>query len=71
MDKQFFDEMRKISHEDELRSKLLMHGMKRLLEEKQEKKVYRGPLAFWARRKALRQAETYVAPWNPSDSMTP
>ncbi|MGO4107660.1 hypothetical protein [Paenibacillus sp. YAF4_2] len=37
MDKQFFAEMRKISHEDELRSKLLLHGVKRILEERQEK----------------------------------
>ncbi|GLX65981.1 hypothetical protein [Paenibacillus glycanilyticus] len=49
MDKQFFAEMRKISHEDELRSKLLLHGVKRILEEKQEKRN-RGLLGFLRRK---------------------
>ncbi|CAM3577722.1 hypothetical protein PALU110988_29615 [Paenibacillus lupini] len=49
MDKQFFAEMRKISHEDELRSKLLLHGVKRILEEKQEKRK-RGLFGFIRRK---------------------
>ncbi|SFE13473.1 hypothetical protein SAMN05216378_2444 [Paenibacillus catalpae] len=49
MDKQFFAEMRKISHEDELRSKLLLHGVKRILEEKQEKRK-KGLLGFLRRK---------------------
>ncbi|WP_165279960.1 hypothetical protein [Paenibacillus protaetiae] len=36
MDKDFFNEMRKISHNDDMRSRLLIHGIKRILEEKQE-----------------------------------
>ncbi|NIK70268.1 hypothetical protein FHT67_003723 [Paenibacillus sp. BK720] len=49
MNKEFFAEMRKISHEDELRSKLLLHGVKRILEEKQEKRKS-GLLGFLRRR---------------------
>ncbi|MFD1956561.1 hypothetical protein ACFSL6_20845 [Paenibacillus thailandensis] len=36
MDNNFFSEMRKISHNNDMRSKLLMHGIKRILEEKKE-----------------------------------
>lgn len=36
MNKEFFSEMRKIGHNDDMRSRLLMHGIKRILEEKQE-----------------------------------
>ncbi|MCD1257851.1 hypothetical protein B5M42_003225 [Paenibacillus athensensis] len=36
MQKSFFDELHKMSHEDEMRSKVLMHGLKRMLDEKKE-----------------------------------
>ncbi|GMK44891.1 MULTISPECIES: hypothetical protein [Paenibacillus] len=49
MNKEFFAEMRKISHEDEMRSKLLLHGVKRILEEKQEKRK-RGLLGLLRRK---------------------
>ncbi|MUT67609.1 hypothetical protein [Paenibacillus sp. NEAU-GSW1] len=67
MDKQFFEEMRKVSHSDELRSRLLLHGMKRILEEKQEQKGKRRLLSFWNRNKAQREAEKHVSPWKQEE----
>ena len=45
MDNNFFKELQKMSREDEMRSKILIRGVKQILEEKKEesllKKIFR------------------------------
>lgn len=41
MNQLFFDELHKMSREDELRAKLLIRGVKRILDEKKEEKGFR------------------------------
>ncbi|EHB65996.1 hypothetical protein [Paenibacillus lactis] len=36
MNKKYFEEMRKFSHDDEMRYKLLIQGVKRVLEERKQ-----------------------------------
>ncbi|MFF2480830.1 hypothetical protein [Paenibacillus sp. NPDC058071] len=68
MNKQFFEEMRKVSHHDELRSKLLLHGVKRILEEKQEHKGKRRLFGFLDKRRSIREAERHLSPWKHDEA---
>ncbi|MFX3632129.1 MAG: hypothetical protein ACE3L7_08605 [Candidatus Pristimantibacillus sp.] len=64
MDKDFFEEMRKISHKDDLRSKLLLFGVRQMLEEKQEQKGKRRLFGLMKNKAAIQRAEKYVSPWS-------
>ncbi|MEK8129437.1 hypothetical protein WMW72_16135 [Paenibacillus filicis] len=40
MSEQFYQELRQLSYEDEIRSRLLIDGVKQILEQKQQKKHF-------------------------------
>jgi hypothetical protein len=57
MDYMFFNEMQKMNREDEMRSKLLIRGVKRILEEKkQESSIKR----FFRKKKYIIEPKAWV-----------
>ncbi|WP_179292112.1 hypothetical protein [Paenibacillus campinasensis] len=58
MTKEYFEEMRKFSHNDDMRYKLLMRGVRQLYEERQKEK---NPLGILRRRKRNRSVR--VGKW--------
>lgn len=57
MDYTFFSELRKMNREDEMRSKLLIRGVKRILEEKKKESPMK---KFFRRKKSTIEPKAWV-----------
>lgn len=57
MNKNYFEEMRKFSHEDEMRYRLLNRGVRRILEDRKQGNKLRQVLESRKRKKGLQAAK--------------
>ncbi|MCG7386471.1 hypothetical protein MH144_28020 [Paenibacillus sp. ACRRY] len=56
MDKAYFEEMHKLGHDDELRYRLLIRGVKQLLENQKMERIKRSRLLNLRKKKELQAA---------------
>lgn len=56
MDKAYFEEMHKLGHDDELRYRLLIRGVKQLLENQKKERIKRSRLPNLRKKKELQAA---------------